>query len=55
MVMVNVGLDWRRYFAAQLLLDVIMKFIGSYYADFADRYIAERYYSASGKQPKNTA
>jgi hypothetical protein len=28
MVMVNAGLDWAHHFAAQLLLDVIMKFIG---------------------------
>ena len=42
MVMVNAGLDWTHYFAAQSLLDVIMKLIGVYYADFADRYTTER-------------
>ncbi len=42
MVMVNTGLDWAHYFAAQPLVDVIMKPIGVCYVDFADRYTAER-------------
>lgn len=52
MVMVNAGLDWAHYFAARILLDVIMKLIGVYYAGFADRYTESAYCSANGKQPK---